>query len=371
LRSESEFFPEEFRVLDDGRADPATDAQFQELTQAIRRSLEGVENVQALIGVGVLEVINGQRDPNNLISTGEFNLEPEYFCKYIRDETPSWSRIRRVIGPIQSPEQVFFTYYNEDLSEEQLDQFRDQILSQRYFKSTWNYALPDAPSLVGPTSTGNSEGNLIQIESDALELVPGVQVPVHFLSDGEVVSDGLDTATIHTAIREANPQFNFESTRGDSDTDLPIRVDEENVFFLFDQVTLVLHPRGDQIVWSRPKGIEALDTLVSAVNEMIAAQLNFDEIIVDDIQPPQRERISESDWVLDTNTLYHDHIADQPTTILHTILSHAFFRNSTIHIPWAVLFEFNKHADRGKGTNPKNRQGFENVKMLKRLQWLE
>lgn len=371
LRSEYGFLPEEFRVLEDGRADPSTDAQFHELTQEIRQSLNESGNPQALIGVGVLEVINGQREPNNLVSTGEFNLEPEYFCKYLCDETPNWTTIRRVAESIRSPERVFFTYYNENLSEEQINRFRDQILSQRYFKSTWNYALPDAPSLVGPTSTGRNKDDLIQIEADALELIPGVQVPVHFVSDGEIVSDGLDTTTIHTAIREANPQFNFESTRGDVDTDLPLRVDDENVFFLFDQVTLVLHPRGDRIVWSRPEGIEALDTLVSAVNKMIAAQLDFDDVVTGETQFPQQERIDQRDWVLDTNSLYHDHTADQPTTILHTVLSHAFFRDSTIHIPWAVLFEFNKHADRGEGTNPKNRQGFENVKMLKRLQWLE
>jgi predicted nucleic acid-binding protein len=370
LRSEYELLPDDVRVLDDGRADPSTDAQFRELIQKVRRTFEEGENIQALIGVGVLEVINGQREPNDLLTTGEFNLEPEYFCKYLCGETPDWTEIQRVIEPVPSPEKVFFTYYNEDLSKEEINQFREQILSQQYFKSTWNYALPNAPSLVGPTSTDRNE-DLIQIESDSLELIPGVQVPVQFVYDGDIVSEGLDTETIHTAIKEANPQFNFESTRGDSETNLPLRTDENNVFFLFDQVTLVLHPKGDHIVWSRPEGVEALDTLVSAVNEMIAAQLGFDDVLTGEIQYPQQERISESDWVVDTNTLYHDHIADQPTTILHTILSHTFFQDSTIHIPWAVLFEFNKHADRGEGTNPKNRQGFENVKMLKQLQWLD
>ncbi|MCD2202683.1 hypothetical protein [Halobacterium sp. KA-6] len=371
LRSEYGFLPDEFRVLDDGRANPSSDAQFHEFVQQIQQSLDKPEEPQALIGVGVLEIINGQREPNNLVSIGEFNLEPEYFCKYLCDETPNWTTISRINESIRSPEEAFFTYYNEDLSEEQISRFREQILSQRYFKSTWNYALPGAPSLVGPTSTDNKNDDLIQIESDALELIPGVQVPVRFVSDGEIVSEGLDTTTIHTAIQEANPQFNFESTRGGVDTDLPLRVDDENVFFLFDQVTLVLHPREDRIVWSRPEGIEALDTLVSAVNEMIAAQLDFDDVVTGETQFPQQERIEQRDWVLDTNSLYHDHTADQPTTILHTVLSHAFFRDSTIHIPWAVLFEFNKHADRGEGTNPKNRQGFENVKMLKRLQWLD
>lgn len=375
LQEEIEWLLNDFPTLGDGRADPGTDEELRYFISQIQRLLDqslDLDPPDMIIGVGILEVIHGERDPHNLISTPYFNFEERFLLNYFSGDTPTINEIRLYLDEISSPDEVFFTHYSERLTSNQKNMFREKIISQRYFKSTWNYVLPNAPSFVGPTITELTQ-DVIEIQPEALEIVPGVEQTVQFYNqDGDIVSDGLNVTAVFDAIRDANPQIDsLDATRSSTDGSLPIRRDGDHISFLFDQVTLSLHPRGDRMVWGRPADIEILGTLINAVNKMVKAQLGFSDLKISDPELPQRERVGDSQWALDTNALYHDHVADQPTTILHTVFAHLFFEGSTFHIPWAVLFEFNKHADRGEGTNPQNKQGFENLATLKTLDQLE
>ncbi|WP_152420681.1 hypothetical protein [Haloferax sulfurifontis] len=360
-------------TLSNGRANPHSAENFHTLIQSVETSLRKSVNFcepDMLIGAGILEVIHGKRDPTDVISTPYFTFEKSSFVSYVSDDFPDIVDIQLHVDTVQEPEEVYFTCYGERLTDSQRAELQESLLSQEYFKSNWNYAQPGTGSLVGPTST-EITSDLVRVIPEAIRVVPGITQSVSFYEeDGSPVTN-LDIETVYEAIQDAEPEFDaLDATRGGVDREFPIRRDGESLSFLFDQVTLVLTPRGDSIEWQRPAEVSMLDTFVSAVNRMIASQLDIESIQLGDPQEPQYTRVDDDHWAFDTNTLYHDHVGDEPSTILHTVMAHPFFEGTTIHIPWAVLFEFNKHADPGEGTNRMNRQGFENLTTLRTLEKL-
>jgi len=364
---------DEIRTLSDGQANPKTNSDFQKLLQHTRQDFsEMLSQLEPtiLIGAGILEIIHGHRDPTDLMSTPYFTFEKGYFADYVTGNFPTIEDIQLVAENPQEPEEVFFTLYGERLTESQEEELKEDLLSQEFFKSSWNYAQPGTGSLVGPTTTDVTD-DVIRLTSDALQLVPGVTQTVRFYdSDGAQVS-GLDVETIYNAIQNAEPEFDMlKATRGSVESDFPIRRDGDSLSFLFDQVTLVLTPRGNSVDWQRPAEVSKLDTFTSAVNGMIESQLDLESHELEEPTEPQYHRLDEDSWVFDTNSLYHDHVGDEPSAILHTVMAHPFFEGTDVKIPWPVIFEFNKHADPGKGTNRTNRQGIENLAMLHSLERL-
>jgi predicted nuclease of predicted toxin-antitoxin system len=197
---------------------------------------------------------------------------------------------------------------------------------------------------------------------------------VQFLEADGAPMTGLTANKIHDAILDANPMFEslVSHTRYSGEADgFPLRRDGDQIFILFDQVTLVLTANGDHLSWVSPTDIDHVETIIEAVNGMIEGQLDVEDYTVQPADVQQPQRIQQDDWTFDTNSLYHDHTDDTPTSILNTIFSHRFFHDSTIHIPWAVLFEMNKHPDEGSATEATNKQGFENMSILSLLDTLD
>lgn len=350
----------------DGHANPSTHSECEQFILDTRQHLQqNFKSAQpeAFIGVGILEILHGERDPTNLINSPYFNFEKEYFVKYMARDTPEITEFHKIFQDINTPDEVFFTYYNEKLTDEQQKEFKKKVVNQKYFKSTWNYALPNAPSLVGPTSTEVTD-KVIKIDQNSLDLIPGVQEVIEFYNNDQVV-EGLTADTLFEAIQNANPQFEtLAAERSDIDRPLPIRKDGEQLSFIFDQVTVVADPQDDKLIWSRPSEIQNIQKLTNTINQIIKNQMDFDKVNKVDTVGPNSPRFDKEDWVFDTNVLYHDHLTDQPTSILHTVFQYSFFEGAQVDIPWTVLFELNKHAQKGKKKTRKIRQGFENVKIL-------
>jgi len=377
---ESEFNGfDQFDTLDgdslDGCADLPTDTKLREFIQTVQSKLWGQVNngVELLIGVGILEIVHGERDPSSLINSPYFVLEDQHFPDYFENNGPKLVDVELYLGERSEPEEVYFTYYGEKLDTAQIEILREKILDIELFKSSWNYSLPGYRAVVGPTTT-DPTSDIVRVSADSLEVVEGVERSAHYFTDNGTAFTGLDAEVVEDAIRSANPQFQSlaSHTRYAGEVEgLPLRRDADQIFFLFDQVTLVLTAHGSHITWMSPIGIKYVEKIIRAVNDMIETQLELSGREMGDPQPPQYQRISQEDWAFDTNALYHDHVADQPTSILHTIFDHRFFHSSTIHVPWAVLFEMNKHPESGSASKATNEQGFQNLSMLKTLRDLE
>lgn len=358
----------------DERAELSTSDDFLSYLRSLKRHLDSQidSGVQMLIGVGILEIVHSERDPNNLISSPYFILEKDRFPQYLADNGPELLDAHKYVDRIDEPDDVYFTYYGEDLRPSQIESLRKAILDVGCFKSTWNYSIPGYRAAVGPTTTDPTE-EVIQVTEDSLQVVEGKERNVQFLdADGTPVT-GLTAERIHGAILDANPTFEslVSRTRYSGEADgFPLRRDGDQIYILFDQVTLVLTANGDYLSWLSPTGIDHVETIIDAVNGMIEGQLDVREYTVQPADVEQPQRIRQDDWTFDTNALYHDHTNDTPTSILNTIFSHRFFHDSTIHVPWAVLFEMNKHPDEGSATQATNKQGFENMSILSLLDTL-
>lgn len=371
---QASFLPfSDLSTLDDGRINFPTDDSLQNFTEKISRITSNtVDNgIQLLIGIGIIEVIHGSRDPSKLISTPYFKLEDRYFPEYLANDGPEMTGFELYLGEISTPDEIIFTCYNESLTDEQHENVRKRIVDYEIFKSSWNYALPNHPNLVGPTTT-KSTGDVVRVTDESLNIVTGIRRRVHFKDiESSESSQELDGEAVYRAIRDSNPRFSSlapHSRHSEERGGLPIRKDEDNLFFLFDQVTLVLKANRDHIVWESPQNIDKIEKIIGAVNNMISEQMGLNESEFGETIKPQYQRVEQQDWVFDTNSLYHDHVANQPTSIIHTLFSHRFFHESIIHIPWPVLFEMNKHPQSGSGTKAANTQGFENLSTLRTLE---
>ncbi|WP_323677658.1 PIN domain-containing protein [Halorubellus sp. PRR65] len=361
---------EELPTLDDGRANLASADEFISFIQTVEDIFENcIDGVQMMVGVGIIEVLHGERNPSNLISTPYFELEADYFRDYFLGDRPELTHTELYRKEVHEPEEVYFTCYTEQLTPDEAQQAREEILDYGVFKSSWYYKIPQYAALVGPTTTDPTP-EVIRVTDDALQIVPGIKQPVIFgAEDGNVPH--LDVDTVHTAIQEANPQFSDLAThsRHSAETEgLPIRKTGDQLLFLFDQVTLVLEANGNRITWEAPEGIKRVETIKKAVTDMIKQKLGCDTYEFQNPEYPRYQRQQHQDWVFDTNALYHDHVDNQPTSILHTLYTHDFFYGSTIHIPYAVIHELNKHPESGSATEATNDQGFENLSMLRTLE---
>jgi hypothetical protein len=366
---------EKFDCAEENKAELSTSDDFVSYLHSLNRHLHRQidSGVQMFIGVGILEIVHGERDPNNLISSPYFILEKDRFPRYLADNGPELVDAHKYVGQIDEPDDVYFTYYGEELQPSQIESLRETILDVKCFKSTWNYSIPGYRAAVGPTTT-DPTGEVIRVTEESLHIVEGKERNVQFLEADGTPTTGLTGDRIHDAILDANPTFEslVSHTRYSGEADgFPLRRDVDQIYILFDQVTLVLTANGDHLSWESPTGIDHVETIIDAVNGMIEGQLDVEDSRVQaaDVQQPQR--IQQDDWTFDTNSLYHDHTDDTPTSILNTIFSHRFFHDSTIHVPWAVLFEMNKHPDAGSATAATNEQGFENMSILSLLDTLD
>lgn len=366
---------EQFNCIEEERAELSTSGDFHSFLQTLKGQLEKQmgSGVEMLLGVGILAIVHGERNPNALISSPYFVLETDRFSRYLINDGPELIDAHKQVGDVDEPDDVYFTYYGENLSQSQIESLRDTILDIECFKSTWNYSIPGYRAAVGPTTTDPTE-EVIRVTADALHIVEGEERNVLFFdSDGDRFTD-LTADTIHDAILDANPEFESGVTQtrySDEAEGFPLRRDGNQIYLLFDQVTIVLTANGDHISWTLPDGIKHVETIIEAVNGMIKRQLDVHEYTAHSADGTRPERIDHSDWTFDTNALYHDHNGDTPTSILHTIFSHRIFHDSTIHIPWAVIFEMNKHPDEGSATAATNQQGFDNLSILTTLDRLD
>ncbi len=366
---------DQFDCVDENKAELSTSDDFLSYLHSLKRQLDTQidSGVQMLIGVGILEIVHGERDPNNLISSPYFILEKDRFPRYLANNGPELIDAHKYVGHIDEPDDVYFTYYGEDLQPSQIESLRETILDVKYFKSTWNYSIPGYRAAVGPTTTDPTE-EVIRVTEESLHIVEGKERNVQFLEADGTPTTGLTADRIHDAILDANPTFEslVSHTRYSGEADgFPLRRDGDQIYILFDQVTLVLTANGDHLSWVSPTDIDHVETIIEAVNGMIEGQLDVEDYTVQPADVQQPRRIQQDDWTFDTNSLYHDHTDDTPTSILNTIFSHRFFHDSTIHVPWAVLFEMNKHPDAGSATAATNEQGFENMSILSLLDTLD
>lgn len=365
-----------FETVNSDHARLSTDRDFRDFLDAIGERLHWQleDNIGIIVGVGIIEIIHGERDPNALLSTPQFKLERAHFPDYFLNRGPDLVDVQLYQGPVSEPEDVYFSYYGERLDETQKRELRETILDYEVFASTWNYALPGYRGVVGPTTLRPTD-DVLRVTDESLNLVEGVRQTITLFEDDQGPFEQLTPERVKEAILRANPKFSLPSTTrysGDEEQ-LPLRRVDDRIYLLFDQVTIVLTVGEDRIVWEYPQGISHVEKMVSAVTDMIQQQL---ELQTSENAPtrPQLRRIDIDDWVFDTNALYHDHSGNRPTSILHTVFTHRFFDSSTIHVPWAVLYEMNKHPEAGSASEAVNKQGFENLRILRTLEelgWLE
>lgn len=372
--SDCEIF-EDLPIRSDGKLDFKTFNDVRGFFININDQLSSsLKSSPIMIGCGLLEIASDKRVAGNLISTPQFNLERNDFIDYLTGNPPELTNISLYDGEVGSPDEVYFTYYGQDLSTTELQKSaRDQILEQQYYQSDWNYALPGFQSIVGPTTVAETT-ELIEISEESLSLIPGLKQEIAIgPSGGRETPPQLTAEDVEEAIENANPRFSNLATQNrysDESKALPTRIDNGSLVLIFDQVTVAITVDDDQLVWEYPSEIDNVIEIKKGINNIISDQLDLN-LDKSDPETPNSPRVTQDNWVIDTNVLYHDHTGNEPTSIVHSIFSHRFLYDSTIHLPWVVLYELNKHPDRGSASKSVNEQGFENLKSLNLLDEIE
>lgn len=367
------FFPE-ITAAANGRPDIGGYEELRMFAQGIQQVVKACASDDLLIGAGLIEIGTDDRHIDNLIETPLFKLEQPDFINFLQGDHPELVDWIPYTGEIDKPETVHFAYYGERFDDERYQRARGAILERSVYQADWNYTLPNFVTLVGPTAIGTSSP-VIEVTDDNLEIIPGKQRDA--IADGElgvgfkwfkdyvgdigVTNLGGSESTIES-VENADDE-------GEAPT-VPHRSldDQSTIIFLFDPVNLVLHIEDDRLVWRYPDDIGVLRQLVLRLTDDIGSRLDVDFNIQDALEPHQPSLPRAEEWVLDTNTFYHEIIENEPSSILHTIFPNDCFYDSSIHIPWIVPFEINKHPQRRSATEADVKQAKRNLDYLQFLE---
>lgn len=358
----------------DGHLDIEEESTLAELLQTLNEQLiDQFDGIDIIVGAGILEILTDERRVGQLIDTPLFKLEEGDFIDYFLNDGPELSHVTRYTEPIEEPDSVYFAVYNEKLTDETIEQAKNRILNLGNFQSDWNYTIPGFRTLVGPTTLSDTS-SVIRVTSESLKIESGV---THSYTPDEPQSGPedeslFDVEAVMEAIEEANPKFTDLSRRriqGERQTaPIPVRIsgDGNTIVIPLDKVTLSLRVGEEYLKWDYPGGVDRLKEVTEALNTILEDY--FDVSLSHQSKTvPQREPLDADDWVFDTNSIYHDVVNDEPSSILHTFLPNEFFYDTTIHIPWVTLYEINKHKDRDGPSANTVEQGISNLQMLRIL----
>jgi len=328
--------------------------EFSRLMQGHTTNL--IERSDLIVGAGLLNENNPDADSESLFlpkyATTVDNLRNKL------DNGSSKIVDFRMVGEdeIIQPESVYFTHYGNNIEPE----IKADILSRNYYDLEHIKIFNPFDPISGP-NTVNSSKRILQVNEENLKFTE-TQIRVGFIND-----ETLDFETL----LEITQDLSIETEHNELDITRSIFRNDSlsRIHFYIGSIPVTLRYDNPSTIFTYPKkpsiAGEFVEALSRNISEATRTTVNLSD--TDNIGESAHPMLQSNRYVFDTNAIYNNVHENKPASILEIILNNIEMDDSEIIIPWTVLYEINKHKDRG-GPGPRvQEQGIENLNLLNEL----
>lgn len=344
---------------DNSQLEIYSESDFSEFLDLVRQDIEyKIDEADLVVGADLLSSSISPEE-SDVIRLSETPILEEVFGELYGENDIKVIDIRSLDedDDIIRPDEVYFV----KIRPSSRTNIKEKILSHKYFDSTHRYLYGIEYPISGP-QTLDTSGQVIEVDENNLELTIE-DLTFGIIHGGELTSDRLRELTENLSIEADDEELQVYRTIEES-TDNPTRF----VFFIGSySIQMFLHP--ETVSFLYPTGPDIADHFINALIENIsnATDVNIELTPTDTIEYDVSDLNKSNTYVFDTNAIYNNVHTEQPESILRSFFNNREFDGSNIRIPWPVLYEINKHKEKG-GPGPRvQEQGIENLKLLKLL----
>ncbi|WP_411964107.1 hypothetical protein [Haloferax sp. YSMS24] len=341
------------------------------------------ENLQQkadiLIGTELLRSYNREiEDPTQVVITPSSRRSASVTREFLAGRFRRLIELKPFEGEVRTPDVVYFTR-QATIPEEIEERIREKICDIEIFDSRHIYSIHDGVTVFGPSAPSGDDTSAIRVTEGNLQLVVNnvqtLTLTERIVTD-DMPSEDIDSKSINfeqidNLISEMSIEIPPDGERDSEPVELQINMFSHpkvgHIHFEFSQLTVTFLAHNNNILWIYPNSIPVVDKFVGLITELIIDEFNFTVEKKDTQKITGEPPIQGDEYVFDTNALYHQIGSQKPTNILHTVIPNPSLYDSTISVPWIVLYEINKHKDRGSASPKAQKQGIDNLLTLKAL----
>lgn len=316
-----------------------------------------VSNCDIFVGISILDRIqyeNWLDGQDGLVNTNPFFFSGRNTIisslegpKFVNELIPTESEP-------QTPEAIDYICSGQ-MSNGTKSRLQDQILSRKYTLAESDEIYPSARYTDGPYPSVDSEQPL-KITEDNVNFYTNKERHVRYSGD-------IDPVNVSSIFDDRRIRFKPSDTvgpidQGPSEKQLSAHSWGRGTIIFISNFSLNIRFEEDRIIWSYPEPFESL------VDPLIEILVKSSSIKIVSQSNKNRGRLDRDNWVFDTNAIYHEIDQGVGSSILRTVLADTNIAESTVHIPWIVSYEINKHKDIGGPNKPIQENGVDNLELL-------
>lgn len=255
---------------------------------------------------------------------------------------------------VTTPDCVYFIRNTEEVSEK----LREQIFERELFDFQYHREFGQNSVLSGPY-TAPAEGRLIRVSEDNISIQAEKFKYILLKNNSGGYSDWA------AAIQNVSLSLGTEGEEHQRIEPEVFTLDNQDGFrFEFGSlpVVVILGDRFAEIFY-----ISESEILTKIADEIVAHITEGTGILVHSRILENSRTFTSDTVVLDTNILYNNRRDESGESLLGLFLDNLRLYKTRFVLPWTVLYELNKHKDRG-GPGPQVQdQGIDNLQLLKQL----
>jgi len=252
------------------------------------------------------------------------------------------------------PESVYFTCTSRD----EYENVKSEITDMKYFDLNHRYIFGTYEPVSGPQLLNNKE-RIVKVDEENLKIVEE-KFLFNFVRRGSIDQDFINEITEDMSIEQDGKVYPVHR--------MVERVSEERsrITLFLGSLSITLHSTKDSISFLHPSEPEVIVDFIESFIENVSRARDIEIQRVDSkpLDSPGHTLDSADCFVFDTNAIYNNVHSEEPESILRTFFNNRQFIDSEIRIPWTVLYEINKHKDKGGPGSRVQENGVENLKML-------
>jgi len=311
------------------------------------------------IGIGILKNIYGGTWDDHEFATQNpyFSFRKEFIRKCV-ESIDFVDGIRRVNENIVTPERMSYVQ-GTGASSNSINELKNSILKRKYTQPRSTETYPTGSFTFGPIAS---------IESNTVIKSTPENIDFHKQKTQLVkFEESIEVEELFDVVEGRDLQVDIEIPfgqldEGKNDIELGCFDLDEQLIITFRSISLNISVKEDTI---RARYPEPIKPVADKIFDLFSDCL--DVKIYNDKYTDRFNKNSINDWVVDTNAVYHEIDENIGSSILRTVLTNRNLMESTIHIPWIVLYELNKHKVKGGPNKPIQENGLENLRLLEIL----
>lgn len=317
------------------------------------------------IGVRVLEVLSihlkddSEFESSLLRSNPMFLGNQEFVSDCLAQEFPPLQDVRMYSGEVDDDIDEAMLVHLSEMSDNSREKLMHQIDSRGYFDLEYEDIFPQGSVTYGMFV--ESESKVAKFSSDDIRLVEHLTRRVSYsgtLSNEEIV-DTLHGMPIYVG---EDPPEEDGGNIDDSKTGLQAEKFRGGVTISLATFSIALLIDEDELTWSYP---EIFEELIEALESYLQTKLEIS--ILSNRNVSDYQKLDADGWIFDTNSIYHEIDDGSASSILRTIFAENNIAGSEVHVPWIVLYEINKHKDKGGPNSHIQQKGIDNLDTLEIL----